>query len=351
MKDQIQVYVGTAGHSVWFSDDLGNRFIHPNSHSGMYLEARVWTFSSHPENKDVLYAGTDMGIFVWDEKTTLWTFIESPAKDIWAICQNPKNPNFILIGSRPAALFYSEDAGKNWEKIIIPGLKSFSEINMGPTRFTQILFDQIDDGTIWATVEIGGIFRSTDFGKTWIEVSSGLESIDVHGICITQNLSNQKIIYATTNLGLHRSTNDGLTWEFVLLDSPWQYTRAIIKQPGNPSILWLCNGNGPPGNAGKLLKSHDFGYSWEEVFISTSFNSTPWCIAVDESNPALIFLGSNLGQIFRSDNSGQTWEKLTHEFGEIRALHWRTIKFDENRPPHSITIRKPPPISKVKNEI
>ncbi len=47
MTSQIEVYAGTAGHSAWFSNDLGETWVHPNSHSGMYLEARVWSYCSH----------------------------------------------------------------------------------------------------------------------------------------------------------------------------------------------------------------------------------------------------------------------------------------------------------------
>jgi hypothetical protein len=342
MKDQIQVYAGTAGHSVWFSEDLGEQFMHPNSHSGMYLEARTWCFSSHPQNQDILYAGTDMGIFVWQENLRRWCPLPSPATDVWAIAQAPHHPEILLVGARPAQLFYSENAGLDWQEIHIPGLKSFSEINMGPTRFTQILYDPIDRNTIWATVEIGGIFKSIDSGLNWHEVSTGLESIDVHGICITQDSANHKIIYATTNVGLHRSLNNGQSWEYVLLDSPWQYTRAIICQPDNRSILWLCNGNGPPGNTGKLLKSMDCGFTWQEVPIEEHLNSTPWCIAVDPSNPNIIFFCTNLGQLFRSLDQGITWKKMPHEFGELRTLHWRTTLYNECRQPHSITIRKIP---------
>ena len=54
MKSRIEVYAGTAGHSVWFSNDVGQSFIHPNSHSGMYLEARAWCFSSHPKQPEFL---------------------------------------------------------------------------------------------------------------------------------------------------------------------------------------------------------------------------------------------------------------------------------------------------------
>ena len=45
---EVHVYAGTGGHSAWFSDDGGETWVHPNSHSGMYLEARVWSIASHP---------------------------------------------------------------------------------------------------------------------------------------------------------------------------------------------------------------------------------------------------------------------------------------------------------------
>jgi hypothetical protein len=34
-----------------------------------YLEARVWSIASHPATPERLFAGTDMGIFRWDEPT------------------------------------------------------------------------------------------------------------------------------------------------------------------------------------------------------------------------------------------------------------------------------------------
>ena len=66
---EVHVYAGTGGHSAWFSDDSGETWVHPNSHSGMYLEARVWSIASHPATPERLFAGTDMGIFRWDEPT------------------------------------------------------------------------------------------------------------------------------------------------------------------------------------------------------------------------------------------------------------------------------------------
>ena len=79
----IHLYAGTAGHSAWFSDDLGETWVHPNSHSGLYLEARVWALASHPRTPGHLFAGTDMGLYRWDEAPARWVALPSPMAEVW----------------------------------------------------------------------------------------------------------------------------------------------------------------------------------------------------------------------------------------------------------------------------
>ena len=86
---EIHVYAGTAGHSAWFSEDVGQTFVHPNSHSGMYLEARVWSLASHRATPERLFAGTDMGVFRWDEPTARWRHLPSPMQDVWSVAVDP----------------------------------------------------------------------------------------------------------------------------------------------------------------------------------------------------------------------------------------------------------------------
>ena len=174
MRTNIHVYAGTAGHSAWFSEDAGQTWAHPNSHSGMYLEARVWCFSSHPAMPEHVFAGTDMGIYRWDEAPARWVALPSPMADVWALAQDPRDARVLMAGTRPAGFFKSTDAGQHWQALQAPGISQFSEINMGPTRVTQILFDPVTPGVVWATVEIGGIYRSADHGQTWQLLDQGL---------------------------------------------------------------------------------------------------------------------------------------------------------------------------------
>lgn len=323
MDATVRLYAGTAGHSTWFSTDRGETWVHPNSHSGMYTEARVWAFSSHPSDPDTLYAGSDMGLFRWRESTARWEALPSPMQDVWAVAQAPDDPSLILAGTRPGGLWWSSDAGATWHRGETPGVTEFSEINRGPTRVTQILFDPFDADTVWAGIEIGGIWRSRDRGRTWTFLQQGLVSGDIHAIAVFRDpVSGAKTLLATTNKGLHRSTDDGEHWTHEPIDSPWQYQRALVVAPDGRT-LWNTNGNGPPGSTGRLLRSTDGGRSWQERVLPATLNSTVWCVALHPSDPRLMFTCTNLGQVFRSDDAGETWTRLPREFGEIRALHWR----------------------------
>jgi photosystem II stability/assembly factor-like uncharacterized protein len=333
---EVHVYAGTAGHSAWFSDDRGETWVHPNSHSGLYLEARVWALASHPATPERLFAGTDMGAFRWDEPSARWVHLPSPMQDVWSIAVDPADPDVLMAGTQPAGFWRSTDAGQSWSQLTAPGISQFSDVNVGPTRVTQILFDPVDHGSVWASVEIGSIYRSRDRGATWERKEQGLVSGDVHGLAVVK-LPRGKAVLATTNRGLHRSEDDGETWELQGIPAPWPYTRAVMPRADDSGVVFVANGNGPPGNDGFLLRSRDHGRSWEDARLPGPLESSVWCIAVNAADPMLIFVCTNLGALFRSTDGGESWTRLPHVFGELRALHWRALPAGTRRAAHAIT--------------
>ena len=176
--------------------------------------------------------------------------------DIWSMAQAPDDPDTIVVGTQPANIFVSTDGGKSFA----PTKGSFADacIFVGKPRVTQILFDPIDKDTLWAGVEIDGVHRSTDRGRTWKKVGQGINSEDIHGVAVDQR-NGGKLVYATTNRGLNVSRDNGETFAFQELDSPWQYTRTIVPRADGDATVFLTNGNGPPGSTGRLLRSRDHG--------------------------------------------------------------------------------------------
>lgn len=320
----VRLSIGTIGLSVWFSEDLGESWRRPYSESGLYLEARVWALSAHPAMPGRLYAGTDAGLYRFDPDRgeVCWTHLPSPMDGlcIWALAQAPHDPDVMIAGTHPAALFRSDDAGTTWRRLDVPFARQCMFI--GAPRVTQILFDPLDRDTIWVGVEIDGVYCSRDGGETWERRSRGLISDDVHGLAAVPNGSG-RMLFATTNKGLHVSHDDAASWQFQELDSPWQYTRAIQPRADGDGTLFLTNGNGPPGSTGRLLRSRDGGRTWKDAGLPGELNSTPWCIATNPADPKLIVVASNLGQLFVSEDGGECWRKLKRELGEVRSVVWQ----------------------------
>ena len=72
--------------------------------------------------------------------------------------------------------------------------------------------------------------------------------------------------------------------------------------------------------ASHAIFSDDHGASWQDAGLPGKTNSTPWCVASHAADPSIVFTATNLGQLFRSLDGGETWTKLEREFGEVRSM-------------------------------
>ena len=316
-----RLYVGTAGLSVWHSDDLGETFNRMLADTGLYSETRVWALSYSPSRPNELLAGTDSGIHRLDIAKRQWTHVPSDMDTlcIWSIAQSPHDPNLLLAGTRPPTIFRSVDGGRTWTNTNAP-LPETCPFVLKP-RVTKIEFDPKDPNLVWAGLEVGGAWRSQDAGMTWQSTSKGLISEDVHDVCVVHN--GARLLYATTNRGVHISRDSGDTWELQApFDSSSQYTRTMKPSADDDGTVWLCNGDGPPGSWGKLLRSRDYGQHWEDAHLPGKLETSAWCVATNPADPKLIFAAAALGQYYRSTDGGEHWDALPRRLSETRALAW-----------------------------
>ena len=314
------IYIGTVGTGVWSSTDFGGSW-NP-AFGGKNLVDRVWSFSWHPKDPDVVWGGTDRGIVRQDASGAVHE-IASPFSDrqVWAMVQSPHNPKLMLAGTRPGAIFRTQDGGLTWEDLSVDIAQ---ECHIGMTRITRIRFDPMDEATYWVAVEVDAVHVTRDHGKSWEKLENGFEFPDIHDLAICNEHGSRKLLAATA-LGLYSSKNDGQTWEWQKLDTPWQYTRGLELASNANGSCFLGVGDGPPGTTGRLLRSRDWGLSWERSNIPQPTNSTMWNIAVNVADPSLVYASTIKGQVFRSSDSGASWVRLEREFTDTRTLLWHPV--------------------------
>ncbi len=314
-----RLYVGTIGEGLWRSLDGGASFT--RCCDGMFVECHVRALAVHPRDQRALYLGSEQGLFRSDDGADNWRRVDSPLDglQIWSILLLPATPDVILVGTCPSRLFRSDDAGRTWTETDARMRLDCPRIIH--TRVTAMCAHPTDGKTVWAGVEIDGLFRSRDAGKNWQALGKELSSQDIHALAFVPGSGR---LIATTNNDVNVSLDMGDTWQPLRLPAalPLAYFRGLAQRCGRPDELILGNGDAPPGTTGLVARSLDGGATWQPARMPGRANSTIWNFAVNPADPDLAYATSVSGQVYRSTDGGISWEKLSREFGEIRALAW-----------------------------
>ena len=179
------------------------------------------------------------------------------------------------------------------------------------------------DGWIYADIHVGSIMRSPDQGHTWEPVTPTLHK-DVHEVATTPASDNH--VYANTYLSVYISDDRGKTWHHCSDSLRNRYGRGITINPRNPSIMLCGVSDGPTGvNVhGQLYYSDNMGNTWHHITQgfppSTRQNIDTFHIAYMDQNTAWVADENNL---YLSQDQGQTWELYWTASEEILTLSCR----------------------------
>ena len=213
--------------------------------------------------------------------------------------------------------------------------------NVGPLRggrVTAVAGTVAESGTFYLGATGGGVWKTTDYGTSWNNVSDGFfETPSIGALAVDQVDPN--IVYAATGSdglrsnviagkGVYKSIDGGETWEHIGLKNVGQIG-AIIIHPENHNVVYVAavgsafNANPERG----IFKTSDGGRSWEKVlYISDQVGfadveflpgnpSTLYAAAWKaERKPWNIISGGKAateGGIYKSIDDGKSWQKLT----------------------------------------
>jgi photosystem II stability/assembly factor-like uncharacterized protein len=111
----------------------------------------------------------------------------------------------LFLGTH-AGLFHSEDGGRSWQRVVLPGSHSHVDV-------MAVAADPKDPSTVYAGTHEAGVFKSTDGGKSWRAAGAGLGGPDVHGLAVDPNAP-RKLHAAVRDKGegIYRTTDGGERW-------------------------------------------------------------------------------------------------------------------------------------------
>jgi len=159
---------------------------------------------------------------------------------ITALEESVFNPKLLYAGTDDGRLWRTKDGGLNWEDIRSDPLpvRWVSRIVASKYNFGTVYVSQTgrrdDDAAVY-------LWRSTDFGSTWEDISANIPAGPVN--VIREDPEEKDILYLGTDVGVYVSKNAGESWE-VLGDLPCTYVHDLAIQARENLIIVATHGRG-----------------------------------------------------------------------------------------------------------
>lgn len=320
-------YFGATGGGVWKTTDGGKTWL--NVSDGFFKTGSVGAIDVSQSDPNVVYVGMGEetlrgnvshgdGVYRSVDGGKTWKFIGlGDTRQIGRIRIHPKNPDIAYVaaighlwaGNDERGVFRTTDGGKTWKKILFRDKDTgANEVILDPSNpnIVYASFWQIRR-TPWGFDSGGagsGIFKSSDGGDTWAELSrnKGLPAGVLGKIGITVSPVDTNRIWAMIEAkdgGLYRSDDAGETWQKLssdprILQRPWYYMR-VYADPQNVDTVYVLNV--------QFHKSIDGGRTFTNVGTPHGDNHDLW-IAPNDANR---MIEGNDGGAAVTFDGGKSW--------------------------------------------
>ncbi len=164
-----------------------------------------------------------------------------PYHTLFALSESPLKYGLIYAGTDCGNVWITRDGGKKWDSLNagLPYQKWVSKLVASQHNLSTVYMTQNgkrDDDVL------PYVWKSTDFGKTWVDISKGIPLGPVN--VIAEDPVDPKILYVGTDQAVYVSTDAGATWDVLGTNLPSTYVHDLIIHPRDNMIVIATHGRG-----------------------------------------------------------------------------------------------------------
>jgi photosystem II stability/assembly factor-like uncharacterized protein len=260
------------------------------------------------------------------------------------------NPNIVYVGTASGGVWKTTNNGTTWEPVFDKeGVSTIGDIAIAPSDPSVVWVGSGEPNNRQSSSWGDGIYKSIDGGKTWKNM--GLQATHHIGRIVIHP-RNPDVVYVAAEghlwgpnpeRGVYKTTDGGKTWLQVLKINDDTGVSDIAMDPESPDILYAAsyerrrtpfgfNGGGP-GSA--IYKTTDGGANWKKLT-----KGLPWengggdtgRIGLDiyRKDPNIVYaeIQHEKGGTFRSEDKGETWKRMGDT--DPRPSYYSQIRIDPN---------------------
>lgn len=296
-----------------------------------------------PVGNKFAYVGTP-GTHLWYDGTQHpWEF-----KRVWRLEPSLTDADTVYAGVEDAALFRSTDGGQTWEEL--PGLRDVKgnlwQPGAGGMCLHTILLDPNHPQRMFVAISAAGAFRTDDGGQTWRPINNGLKSNfelpDANaevGHCvhnIAMHPSRPDVLFMQKHWDVMRSDDGGDLWREVSGNLPSDFGFPIAVHAHEPNTIYVIpiksdSEHYPPEGKLRVYRSRSGGEEWEALTKGLPqsdcyVNILRSALAVDSLDACGLYFGTTGGQVYASNDSGDTWKAIATSLPAVFSVEVQTLR-------------------------
>lgn len=316
------IYVGSDG-GVFKSTDGGSTWF--NRNNGL-ATIQLYAVGSHPLDKDILVGGAqDNGNF----KTV------NGGETNWELETTGDGMSCFFDYENPNILYHTFIRGGVWKNTSANTSNNFFDVTPPFTQndyiawTTPVIMDRADHNTIY--VGSNRLWRSTNAGSSWSAISSFFRA-PLNTLDQSSNSPEVMICAAggdySTNPQVSISTDSGNNWEDVTDNIPGdtRYIPCVVNDPNSRSTIYVVKSG---FGTGKIYRSKDLGETWENI--SGDLPDIPHsCLFVDPKFQGSFYVGNDFG-VYHTTNDGYNWTRLEDGMPIVPVLDMDYVEYESER--------------------